>query len=76
MYFALPARTSAVQIDGRLVRALKRLFGDLAPAVFLAVPGYLKVNEADGKRLPGFQTPLVGLPRPAALGRPNMPSAT
>jgi hypothetical protein len=57
MYFALPARTSAVQIDGRVARAVKRLFGDLAPAVYLAVPGYLKVNEADGKRLPGFQTP-------------------
>lgn len=41
MYFALPTRAAAVQIHGRIQRLLTRLLGDAAPAVILAVPGYL-----------------------------------
>lgn len=55
LYFALPTRTSAVQIHGRVAKAVKRLFGDKAPPVVLGVPGYLRVDDVDGKRLPGFQ---------------------
>lgn len=40
LYFALPTRAAAVQIHGRIDRALPRLLGASAPPVILAVPGY------------------------------------
>lgn len=55
IYFALPSRTSAVQIHRRVAKALKNLLGDAAPPVLLAVPGYLRVGETDGRRLPQFR---------------------
>jgi len=55
MYFALPTRASAVQIHGRVVRAVRRALGtDRSPPVVLAVPGYLRVDEAEGQPLPKF----------------------
>ncbi len=52
LYFALPTRTSATQMQKRVVRAITRAFPDPAnrPPVSLAVPGYLKVDDVTGQR--------------------------
>jgi CRISPR-associated endonuclease/helicase Cas3 len=57
LYFALPTRTAATQIHGRIVDMTKRAFPDedSRPPVVLAVPGYLRVDETEGKQLPGFE---------------------
>jgi CRISPR-associated endonuclease/helicase Cas3 len=59
LYFALPTRTSATQIHERVVRAVANTFGglqrDRQPPVTLAVPGYLRVDEATGQALPNFE---------------------
>lgn len=57
LYFALPTRTAATQIHERVVTAVRRAFPDEAtrPPVVLAVPGYLRVDEAEGVRLSGFK---------------------
>lgn len=55
MYFGLPTRASAVQIQRRIHKELQRMLGpDAAPPVTLAVPGYLRVDDAEGMPLPGF----------------------
>ncbi|MEO5339807.1 MAG: CRISPR-associated helicase Cas3' [Magnetococcus sp. MYC-9] len=56
LYFALPTRAAAVQIHGRVVRAVERAFGPDHPPVVLAVPGYIRVDDAEGIRLAPFQT--------------------
>lgn len=61
MTFALPTRTAATQIEGRLETAIKRLFpGDAQseqrPPVVLAVPGYLRVDGVIGRALGHFET--------------------
>lgn len=55
MYFALPTRTSAVQIHRRLVEAIEGLFPEESdrPSVVLAVPGY--IGAADPAPLGGAQ---------------------
>jgi CRISPR-associated endonuclease/helicase Cas3 len=55
LYFALPTRTAATQIHERVTRAIKRAFGEAAPPVVLAVPGYLRVDDSTGQRLPEFK---------------------
>ncbi len=57
MYFALPTRTAASQIHRRVVEVVQRAFPDeqYRPPVVLAVPGYIRVDEVEGKRLPGFE---------------------
>jgi CRISPR-associated endonuclease/helicase Cas3 len=55
LYFALPTRTAATQIHARIVAAARRAFGDAAPPAILAVPGYLQVDEHNGRQLPGFE---------------------
>ena len=57
LYFALPTRTAATQLHSRVVAAVEAAFPEVAqrPAVVLAVPGYLRVDGADGQRLPGFE---------------------
>ena len=55
MYFALPTRAAAKQIHRRIKRTLKAWLGEQAPPVGLAVPGYLRVDESTGERLPGFE---------------------
>ncbi|MHB1845465.1 MAG: CRISPR-associated helicase Cas3' [Deltaproteobacteria bacterium] len=55
LYFALPTRTSAVQMETRVRKAVGAAFGTLAPAVTLAVPGYLQVDGEVGNRLPAFE---------------------
>ncbi|MDU7522641.1 MAG: CRISPR-associated helicase Cas3', partial [Roseomonas mucosa] len=49
MYFALPTRAAAVQLHGRMKKALCRLLGADAPPVILAVPGYLGRQSQDGE---------------------------
>jgi CRISPR-associated endonuclease/helicase Cas3 len=52
LYFALPTRSAAVQLHGRVNSMLKHLFGKQSPEAVLAVPGYLRVGEATGEPLP------------------------
>lgn len=52
LYFALPTRAAAVQIHRRISETVRRWFGEAAPPVTLAVPGYLRVDDQQGKRLP------------------------
>ena len=51
MYFALPTRAAAVQIHGRVSRFAGRMFiAADAPEPVLAVPGYIRSGDLDGKR--------------------------
>ena len=52
LFFTLPTRAAAVQIHGRITDMIARWLGCAAPPVGLAVPGYLRVDEAEGQRLP------------------------
>lgn len=45
LYFALPTRTAAVQLHQRVERFAHAVWGDVAPCVVLAVPGYLTNGE-------------------------------
>src|SRR5690606_3841040 len=56
LYFALPTRTAATQIHGRVCAVIARAFPNAAtrPAVVLAVPGYLRVDDVLGTRGPNF----------------------
>jgi len=56
LYFALPTRTAATQIHERVVTAVKLAFPEHErPPVLLAVPGYLRIDDREGKHLPGFK---------------------
>lgn len=57
LYFALPTRTAATQLQARLSRAIDRVWTNRssAPAVTLAVPGYLRAGDSTGTQLPGFE---------------------
>lgn len=54
LYFACPLRFAATQLHGRAVRCLAATYNAPPPAV-LAVPGYLRVDEAEGCRLPDYR---------------------
>ena len=56
LYFAVPTRAAAKQLHNRVHRALARLFpaGQQVETV-LAVPGYLLVGEATGRRIAQFE---------------------
>ncbi len=55
MYFALPTRAAATQIHGRVSRFVERLYPENArPEVVLAVPGYIKVGEIEGRHLQDY----------------------
>jgi CRISPR-associated endonuclease/helicase Cas3 len=54
LYFALPTRTAATQIFERVRVAAGAAFAQ-PPPVVLAVPGYLRVDDAAGRRLPHFE---------------------
>ncbi len=70
LYFALPTRAAASQIHRRISVIAARMFGERAPPVILAVPGYIRVDDVDGARLPdhGVQWPddMADLRRDAA----------
>ncbi|PKL42305.1 MAG: CRISPR-associated helicase/endonuclease Cas3 [Candidatus Riflebacteria bacterium HGW-Riflebacteria-1] len=57
MYFALPTRTAATQIFERIRGYVAKSFPDdkTRPPVILAVPGYLKADDQEGQKLPGFK---------------------
>jgi CRISPR-associated endonuclease/helicase Cas3 len=55
LYFALPTRTSAVQLHGRVNQMLRRLLGEHAPEAILTVPGYMKSGDVEGVALPGWK---------------------
>jgi CRISPR-associated endonuclease/helicase Cas3 len=54
MYFALPTRSAATQMHRRVHSAAQQAFA-VPPAVILAVPGYLRVDDAKGQRLAPFE---------------------
>ncbi|PSQ83141.1 MAG: CRISPR-associated helicase/endonuclease Cas3 [Bacteroidetes bacterium QS_7_67_15] len=57
MYFAVPTRTAAKQLYERVDRTAKRLFPneDTRPSVVQAVPGYIKADDVEAERLPGYE---------------------
>ena len=56
LYFALPTRAAASQLQGRVERFLGRMFnGPNAPSCVLAVPGYLRAGQVTGKALSDYQ---------------------
>ncbi len=55
LYFALPTRAAAVQIHSRIEQVVLRMLGEDHPQVVLAIPGYLRVDEVDGKALSRFE---------------------
>lgn len=63
LYFALPTRSAAVQLHGRVQTALDRVFGPKAIEAVLAVPGYLRAGDAEGQALPGFEVTWPDEPR-------------
>lgn len=56
LYFAVPTRAAARQLQARVNDALKRMFKDPAPEAILAIPGQVLAGEAQGHRLPEFRT--------------------
>ncbi len=55
LYFALPTRAAAKQLHGRVTRFVEQLLpGDARPEPVLAVPGYLRAGEAEGRRLQDY----------------------
>ncbi|MBF0546390.1 MAG: CRISPR-associated helicase Cas3' [Candidatus Riflebacteria bacterium] len=56
MYFALPTRTAATQIFGRVCDFVARVFPEPQnrPTVVLAVPGYLRIDDCSGNLLPDY----------------------
>ena len=54
LYFALPTRAAAKQIQRRIYGSLKEILGDAAPPVGLAVPGMVRVDDTEGVPLPGL----------------------
>lgn len=54
LYFALPTRSAAVQLHGRVQKMLDRVFGPGDLAAVLAVPGYIQAGDAQGQALPEF----------------------
>lgn len=53
-FFAVPLRSAAVQLQGRMQRWLDRTYGQGVAEALLAVPGYYRMGEAEGRALPGF----------------------
>lgn len=55
LYFAVPTRSAAMQLHGRVVKAVQRVFGKATPQPVLAVPGYLRAGDIDGTALPHWR---------------------
>lgn len=54
-FFAVPLRSAAVQLHGRMQRWLDRTYGERTAEALLAVPGYFRMGEAEGRALPDFR---------------------
>ena len=57
LYFALPTRAAAVQIHNRVKAFVKSAMPDCdtAPLPVLAVPGYVRAGDFDGRHLPNYR---------------------
>ena len=57
LYFALPTRAAAVQIHRRVGDFVKSAMPDgaAAPLPVLAVPGYVRAGDFDGRHLPNYR---------------------
>ena len=57
LYFALPTRAAAVQIHDRVKAFAANMLpdGDTAPLPVLAVPGYVRAGDFDGRHLPDYK---------------------
>ena len=56
LYFAVPTRAAARQLQARVNGAMRRMFAPPAPEAVLAIPGQMLSGEAQGIRLPDFET--------------------
>ena len=56
LYFALPTRAAATQLHGRVTRFIEGMFpaGD-APEPVLAVPGYIRAGNIEGRHLQDYE---------------------
>ena len=56
LYFALPTRAAATQLHKRVTRFVERLFpeGD-GPKTVLAVPGYVRAGDIEGRHLQNYE---------------------
>lgn len=54
-FFAVPLRSAALQLHARVQRWAHDTYGSHAPEVLLAVPGYLRMGDAEGTALPDFR---------------------
>jgi len=54
LFLALPTRSAAVQLHGRVQAMLDRVWGPGVVEGVLAVPGYLRAGDAEGQALPDF----------------------
>ena len=55
LYFAVPTRAAARQLQRRVNDAVTRMFSEPRPEAVLAIPGQAQAGEAEGIRLPGFR---------------------
>lgn len=55
LYFAVPTRAAAKQLQRRVNDAMRHWLGDSAPEAVLAIPGLLRSGEFEGRRLPHWQ---------------------
>lgn len=55
LYFAVPTRAAARQLQARVNAAMRRMFAAPAPEAILAIPGQALAGEAQGARLPDFR---------------------
>lgn len=55
VYFALPTRSAAVQLHGRVQKMLNAVFGEGAVNAVMALPGYLLAGDDEGQALPAFE---------------------
>lgn len=54
LYFALPTRGAATQLFERLRRDIRTMYCEDAPEPVLAVPGYLRAGDVEGRRTGRF----------------------
>jgi CRISPR-associated endonuclease/helicase Cas3 len=52
LYFALPTRVAARELYDRVLKTMRRAFGDDCPPVLLAVPGYTRIDGEPANALP------------------------
>ncbi len=55
LYFAVPTRAAARQLQSRINKILQGMFAAPIPEAVLAIPGQAVSGEAHGIRLPGFE---------------------